>query len=135
MNVHCKTLLIIASIFGVVGIIMASIGAHSTDALLPSESLTNSFHKAVDYSQANSITLIAIALSCQLFSQPDFNSKFHWAGYCIALGGFIFQGSLFLYSLSGIKAVTAITPFGGMLLISGWLIIGIAALTISQTRA
>ena len=37
------------------------------------------------------------------------------------LGVLIFSGSLYLYSFTGIKLFGAITPFGGLLLMTGWL--------------
>ena len=132
MNRHCQTLLVIAGIFGSSALVLASIGAHGAQQRLLANNLLDTFEKAVDYSFYNAITLIGIAVLCQLYTH--FNNKigFHWAGYAIALGGFVFQGSLFLYTLAQIKWITQITPAGGMLMIAGWLLLSIAALTATR---
>ena len=124
MNKHCKNLLLVASLFGASSIILASIGAHGAYENLSANSLLETFSKAVDYSFYNAIALIALALLSQLFEKH----RFHLAGYSIALGGFIFQTSLFLYTLAGMKWLTSFTPFGGMLMILGWVMIGIVTL-------
>jgi uncharacterized membrane protein YgdD (TMEM256/DUF423 family) len=40
----------------------------------------------------------------------------------------LFSGSLYMLSVFGIKTFALITPFGGILLIGGWLLFGIAIL-------
>ena len=107
---------------------MASIGAHTANEILTANNLVETFNKAVDYSIYNACVLIGLAILCQLFEKY----RFHWAAYSIALGGFIFQTSLFLYTLAGMKWLTAITPLGGMLMILGWVLIGIFVLLKSQ---
>ena len=127
MNCHSKILLVIASLFAASSIMLASIGAHIAADLLSTGQLTDTFNKAVDYSYYNAITLMGIAVLCEFCINSNCKSRFHWAGYCIALGGFIFQTSLFLYTLAGMKWLTTLTPFGGILMISGWLAIGVFA--------
>ena len=136
MNSHSKILLVIASLFAASSILLASVGAHVAAEALIANQLTDTFNKAVNYSIYNAITLLGIAVLCQLCLYSNCNSKFHWAGYCIGLGGFIFQTSLFLYTLAGMKWLTKITPTGGILMIIGWLLLGILAIFSSkiQTR-
>jgi len=114
-------LLLIASLFGASSIVLASIGAHGAYESLSANNLLDTFSKAVDYSFYNAIALIGLAVLSQLIAQH----RFYLAGYCIALGGFIFQTSLFLYTLAGMKWLTNLTPFGGMLMILGWIMIGV----------
>lgn len=128
MNKHCKNLLLVASLFGASSIILASIGAHGAYEGLSANNLLETFSKAVDYSFYNAIALIGLAVLSQLFEKHHF----HLAGYSIALGGFIFQTSLFLYTLAGMKWLTSFTPFGGMLMILGWIMVGV--LTIYKPR-
>lgn len=49
-----------------------------------------------------------------------------WAGILLAVGVLVFSGSLYALSLSGIRGLGAITPFGGVALIAGWLLLAIA---------
>ena len=107
---------------------MASVGAHIAAGSLSASQLTDTFNKAIDYSYYNAISLLSIAVLCEVCTQGGYKNSFHWAGYCIALGGFIFQTSLFLYTLAGMKSLTALTPYGGILMISGWLALGVFAI-------
>lgn len=111
---------------------MASIGAHIAGALLATERMANAFDKAVDYGFYNAVALTGIAVLCELCTISERKHKFHWAGYAIALGGFIFQTSLFLYTLAGVKWLTQITPSGGILMILGWMLLGFFTLTASK---
>jgi uncharacterized membrane protein YgdD (TMEM256/DUF423 family) len=42
------------------------------------------------------------------------------AGWAFALGIVLFSGSLYLMSLSGVRALGAVTPFGGLAFLVGW---------------
>ncbi|HHZ72619.1 MAG TPA: DUF423 domain-containing protein, partial [Gammaproteobacteria bacterium] len=46
-------------------------------------------------------------------------------GWCLAVGVFIFSGSLLVYSVTGFRPIIKITPLGGSLLIIGWILLGI----------
>lgn len=43
-----------------------------------------------------------------------------WAGWLFGLGGLVFGGSLYLMALTGVRALGAVTPIGGVLLLAGW---------------
>jgi uncharacterized membrane protein YgdD (TMEM256/DUF423 family) len=49
------------------------------------------------------------------------------AGYAFIVGVFLFSGSLYALSLSGIKWLGAITPVGGVAFILGWICLVVAA--------
>ena len=42
-------------------------------------------------------------------------------------GTVIFSGSLYLLTLTGVRSWGAVTPFGGVSLIVGWVMLGVAA--------
>jgi uncharacterized membrane protein YgdD (TMEM256/DUF423 family) len=43
------------------------------------------------------------------------------AGWCFALGTVLFSGSLYALALTGIRPLGAVTPFGGILFLAGWI--------------
>jgi len=43
----------------------------------------------------------------------------------LSIGILLFSGSLYLIALSGIKAIGAITPIGGLLFVAGWISLAI----------
>ncbi len=50
------------------------------------------------------------------------------AGYAFAVGIALFSGSLYAMSLSGVRALGAVTPFGGLAFLVGWAALFWAAL-------
>jgi uncharacterized membrane protein YgdD (TMEM256/DUF423 family) len=46
---------------------------------------------------------------------------FSWAGMLFLAGIVVFSGSLYLLALTGVRALGAITPLGGLAFLAGWL--------------
>lgn len=44
-----------------------------------------------------------------------------WPAWCFLIGSVIFSGSLYLITFTAIRTFGAITPFGGVLFIAGWI--------------
>ncbi len=51
-----------------------------------------------------------------------------WAGWLFLAGTLLFSGSLYALALSGVRALGAVTPFGGVAFIAGWIALAVAAL-------
>ena len=49
------------------------------------------------------------------------------AGWSFVGGTLLFSGSLYALALSGIRKLGAITPFGGVLFLVGWIALAMAA--------
>lgn len=49
-----------------------------------------------------------------------------WSAICLTVGIVLFSGSLYLMAVSGIKWLGAITPFGGLSFIAGWVLLLLA---------
>lgn len=45
------------------------------------------------------------------------------AGWLFGAGALIFGGSLYVLALTGVRAMGAITPIGGVLLLAGWAVL------------
>lgn len=110
-----KKYLIIASIFGVLAIILGAFGAHALKNTLSETALT-SFETGVRYQMYHAIVLLFVN-STSKFSLKQQNR----ISATISLGVLLFSGSIFAITL-GIPAKTIwfITPLGGLLLILGW---------------
>ena len=50
-----------------------------------------------------------------------------WAWGFLIAGVLLFSGSLYVMAITQIKWLGAVTPFGGLSLMVGWLLIGAAA--------
>ena len=46
-----------------------------------------------------------------------------WAAWLFTVGALIFGGSLYVMAMTGVRAMGAITPVGGLLLMLGWAVL------------
>ncbi len=49
------------------------------------------------------------------------------AGWCFVAGTLLFSGSLYAMTFTGIRALGAITPLGGVCFLAGWVLLAVAA--------
>ena len=67
-----------------------------------------------------------LALVCALW--PSRRRMIDLAGWLAASGGLVFAAALASIGLLGLRAMGAIAPIGGVLMIAGWLMIVVATL-------
>ncbi len=115
-----KQLIIIASISGMLAVILGAFGAHALKSLLEPSGL-EVWKTAVSYHFYHTIALLFIALL------PAGNSKAaNMAAWFFSLGILFFSGSLYLIStkeilnISQLSVLGPITPIGGLFFILGW---------------
>lgn len=77
------------------------------------------FETGVKYQMFHTLAILLIAYL--IHEYPDKN--YHWVGICFLAGTVIFSGSLYVLSATGIRALGAITPIGGILFLTGWAIL------------
>ena len=119
-----NTAIILAAIFGFLGVTLGAFGAHALKDKFKEEKYIKNWETAVSYQFTHTF---AIALTGILMHLLDTSSILSWAMYLFVAGIIIFSGSLYILSLTGIKKLGAITPIGGLCLLAGWvlLIIGV----------
>lgn len=108
--------LIIGSILMVIGISIGAFGAHGLKEILEENGTLSTFQTGVEYLFYNSIGILIISLSGKDNKMKSF------AIISIILGIILFSFSLFTLSITGIKALGIITPFGGLSMIIGWIL-------------
>ncbi len=114
------TFLFIASLILFLGVGMGAFGAHGIRGMLSDQSMTI-YQTAVSYQMSHGLGLGVIAA----FSRHSQQSKLLvWAGWLMVAGVVLFSGSLYILSLTGIRWLGAITPFGGLAFLVAW---GLAA--------
>ena len=93
--------------------------AHGLKNILSAEYI-NTFKTAADYQMIHGIGLIIIGiLNRQNTSRCNVR-----AAILMFIGIILFSGSLYALTLSGIKWLGVITPFGGICFLIAWLILG-----------
>ena len=115
--------LLVGAISGMTAVALSAFGAHALEGVL-SERAMDIFQSAADYQFYHSLALVFVALLGTNY--PD-SKKLKWSAGFFTAGIFLFSGSLYLLSLSGIRWLGMITPFGGASFILGWLILAFFA--------
>lgn len=113
----------IGSISAAIAVIAGAFGAHALKDKLEPDRLAV-FETATRYQFFHALALLAVS-----WALTKWNVQFATiAGWLFILGTVLFSGSLYALSLSGIKILGAITPFGGLAFIIGWIALAISAL-------
>lgn len=90
-------------------------GAHALKTRIEPQ-LLDTFETAARYQMSHALALLAVAWA--VVHWPE--ARLELGAWLLIAGTFIFSGSLYLLALTGIRWFGAITPIGGVLLISGW---------------
>jgi len=96
-------------------IFLGAFGAHALKQSRLKEML-DIFEIGVRYQFYHAFAFFAIAWAISYFSQPIIPLS----GLLLLVGTFIFSGSLYLLTFTGIRWWGAITPIGGLILLLGW---------------
>lgn len=113
----------VGAVMGALGVAFGAFGAHGLRARVTPD-LLRIWETGAHYHLIHALALCAAAYAIQRF--PGGLSVA--AAWCFLLGIALFSGSLYLLAFTGIRALGAITPFGGVLFIAGWVLLAIAAL-------
>lgn len=108
-----KSQIVIAVVFGFLGVVLGAFGAHGLGNSL-SEKMLETYKTGVLYHLIHSVVLLVLALS---------NYNFVRSFIFITVGILLFSFSLYIYSVMGIKFFAMITPFGGVSFLVGWILI------------
>ena len=111
-----KFILSFASISGMSAVAFGAFGAHALKAKLEANGYLPTYQTAVQYHFYHTLALVLVGFL--MLKMP--NSWLIYSGYCMMIGIFLFSGSLYTLSISGIKWMGAITPIGGLFFMLGW---------------
>ncbi len=122
--------IIIAALSGFTAVAIGALGAHALKPLL-SEDQFQSFETGVKYHFYHAIVMLIIGI----WKEQKSTEKLKWAAYLLIAGILCFSGSIYLlstahlYSTGGLKFLGPVTPLGGLLLMSAWVLIGLNAVS------
>jgi uncharacterized membrane protein YgdD (TMEM256/DUF423 family) len=106
---------------GALGVALGAFGAHALRGVLDEVAL-RTWHTAVDYQLWHALALLIVSLAL-----PPSRARSVSAA-AFALGIVLFSGSLYALALGAPRVIGAITPFGGVALIVGWIAAATACL-------
>ncbi len=113
------------SLSGGLAVALGAFGAHALRARLTPELLTT-FETGVRYQMYHALALLAVALA---MTRVPASGLLGAAGWLFVAGTLLFSGSLYLLCLTGRRWLGAVTPFGGLAFIAGWVCLALAALS------
>jgi len=106
----------VGGILGALGVALGAFGAHGLQGRVDPPAL-EWWHTASRYQTLHALAILAVA------AHPAVP---RWAGWSFLTGIVLFSGSLYVMTLTGIRALGAITPLGGLCFIAGWLLLAFA---------
>lgn len=111
---------VVAAVAGACAVALGAFGAHALRDALDERALAI-WRTAVDYQFWHALALLATGF----FARGRSSSVARFAAVAFALGIVLFSGSLYALALGGPRGLGALTPFGGVAFIAGWLALGV----------
>lgn len=118
-----KVFVALGSLMAFLGVGVGAFGAHSLKNVLTGK-WAGVYETGVHYHLVHALGLILIGILIEKFP----GSLMNWAGWLLFAGILLFSGSLYVLSITKIDMIGAITPFGGVAFLAGWLLVIIAVL-------
>lgn len=119
-----RIFLTIAAFMGAMAVGGGAFAAHALKERL-SERALEVFETGARYQMYHALALTLVAL--WMHQSALVPGTLVIAGWAFIVGILLFSGSLYALSLSGIKVLGAIAPFGGAAFMLGWLCLAITA--------
>ena len=131
---HARRAITLAAISAAIAVAAGAFGAHALrDRVEPL--LLEVFETGARYQMYHALGLIAVAMLLTIgprtlpTAPPAAGTRLAVAsGRCFVAGTVLFSGSLYAMTFTGIRALGAITPLGGLCFIAGWLCLAAAAI-------
>lgn len=122
------------AIWGFLAVAIGAFGAHglkerfeslgSRPGGLSAERLTANFQTGTQYHMYCALALLAVGL---LGHVGRGGVALDASGWLLLAGSLLFSGSLYVMGVTGEKWLGAITPFGGLAILAGWIALAVAA--------
>ncbi len=116
-----RTFVVAGAVLGGLAVAAGAFGAHALRTRLPPDLLAV-FHTGAQYQLAHALALVA----CGWMVGRAPGAPAVVAGWLFVAGIVLFSGSLYALALSGVRVLGAVTPLGGLGLMAGWVLLGLA---------
>jgi uncharacterized membrane protein YgdD (TMEM256/DUF423 family) len=116
---------LIGAIFMALAVMLGAFGAHGLKDRLSEYSMTV-YEKAVFYHFIHAIGILLVALLARTSAVSVAGAN--RIGWLLSIGILLFSGSLYALALSGVRALGAVTPLGGVAFIAAWCVLAYEAL-------
>lgn len=121
----------IGAFFAGTAVSLGAFGAHGLKKALSEAALTV-YRTGVEYQMYHGLALFALGLGIRVLSSqvgtPTLLKRLNTAATFLIVGTVIFSGTLYIYTLAGMRLAAMITPVGGVSFLIGWTLIVLALL-------
>jgi uncharacterized membrane protein YgdD (TMEM256/DUF423 family) len=115
-----RTFLMLGSVFGFFGVALGAFGAHGLKKIISPDMLVI-FETGVRYHVYHTFAILIVAFFVEQYPAVRYSGRLFGAGIIL------FSGSLYVLALTGITMFGAVTPFGGICFLAGWIVLGVTA--------
>ncbi len=123
--------LVAGAVLGGLGVAGGALGAHALKSALTPRFL-ELFETAVRYQLFHALALLIVGTLTYLDTRPARSRIL--AGWFFFAGILLFSGSLYAYIATGTRVFVHVTPFGGLSLITGWILLAVHGARIITTN-
>lgn len=122
MSQTTKRFLILGGINAALVVMLGAFGAHGLKTKISAEMLAV-YQTGVHYHLFHALGLLVVGL---VATQIADSVWLKWSGWLMLVGIILFSGSLYVLSVSGLRWLGMVTPFGGVAFIAAWIVFVIA---------
>lgn len=102
----------VAAVMMFFAVALGAMAAHALEPRLMAAGREGTWDTAVQYHLIHGLAMFVVA---------GLGARARGPWWCFLIGTLLFSGSLYVYSLTGMKWLVAVTPFGGISFLVGWL--------------
>jgi uncharacterized membrane protein YgdD (TMEM256/DUF423 family) len=113
-----RRVLALPGLLGFTGVAFGAFGAHGLHLAPP---MLDIYRTGALYHLVHAVVALAIALAADRLRRPRLILGLLTAGVIV------FAGSLYLLAITGVRALGAITPLGGVMMLAAWALIAAEA--------
>lgn len=107
----------VAAVLLALAVALGAFGAHGLRGRIDDYSM-NVYERAVMYHFVHALGLLIVST----MPKP---SGVNWPAWLLVAGIVLFSGSLYVLAITGVRALGAVTPFGGVAFIAAWIVLAI----------
>lgn len=107
-----RPVVLVGATLAAVAVTLGAFGAHALKGRIGAEAL-GWWHTAVEYQMWHALTVVGLGLSA--------SPRWRLPAWLFSLGILVFSGTLYALALGAPRWIGAVTPLGGIALISGWI--------------
>ena len=121
-----RTQVVLAALWGLMAVAAGAFGAHAA----PDPQAKAWLQTGAHYQLTHALAVFACLAVQRAYAGAPAAGVAAWL---FLAGGLVFAGSLYLMAATGARALGAVTPIGGLLLLAGWATLAWAAFTGSRS--